>query len=287
MSKNKVWLITGASKGLGLTLAKKLLTNGYRVAATSRRVAALVDELGDKSDTFLPLEMDVTNDQDVKAKVAKVVDHFGTVNVVVNNAGFGQIGTLEELSDREIKSSYEVNVFGSLNVIRHTTPILRKQQSGHIFNISSIGGYVGNFPGFGVYCSTKFAVAGFTEALAEEMKTFGVNVTLVYPGYFRTNFLSKGSVKTPLNPIGAYESARESEQTHLDQIDGNQPNDPEKAAEALIKISEQETPSVHLFLGKDAYHYAGLKIEGILQEMDKNEPLGTSTEIASEAASTN
>lgn len=287
MSKNKVWLITGASKGLGLTLAKKLLSNGYRVVATSRSVAALVNEIGSSSEIFLPLEMDVTNDQDVKSKVTKIVDHFGTLDVVVNNAGFAQIGTLEELSDIEVKNSYEVNVFGCLNVIRHTTPFLRRQKSGHIFNISSIGGYVGNFPGFGIYCSSKFAVAGFTEALAEEMKGFGVNVTLVYPGYFRTNFLSKGSVKTPTSSIGAYESARELEQAHLKQIDGNQPNDPERAAEVLIEISEQKTPSVHLFLGKDAYYYAGLKKEVIQKELDKNEKIGTSTEIASESSSNN
>lgn len=285
MSTNNVWFITGASKGLGLTLAKKLLTNGYRVAATSRSVAALVDELGTTSDTFLPLEMDVTDDQDVKATVARTVDHFGTVDVVVNNAGFGQIGTLEELSDEEVKRSYEVNVFGCLNVVRHTAPILRSQQSGHIFNISSIGGYVGNFPGFGIYCSTKFAVAGFTEALAEEMKAFGVKVTLVYPGYFRTNFLSKESVKTPQSPIKAYGSARESEHAHLNHIDGNQPNDPEKAAAVLIEVTKQAAPSVHLFLGKDAYHYAGLKMEAIKGELEKNKQLGRSTEIA--VASTN
>ncbi|TRX54346.1 SDR family oxidoreductase [Fulvivirga sp. M361] len=282
MSKNKVWLVTGASKGLGLILVKKLLSSNYRVAATSRTVASLIDEIGDVSDSFFPIEMDVTSDNNVKGSINKVVDHFGTIDVVVNNAGFGQIGTLEELSDGEAKNSFDVNVFGCLNVIRHATPILRKQESGHIFNISSIGGYIGNFPGFGVYCATKFAVSGFTEALAEEMKGFGVNVTLVYPGYFRTNFLSKGSVKTPVNPIEAYSIARESEQAHLNQINGNQPNDPEKAAEVMIAVSEQEAPLVHLFLGKDAYQYAGTKIDLIQKEMEGNEALGTSTEILSE-----
>lgn len=279
MSTKNVWFVTGASKGLGLTLVKKLLTNGYRVAATSRNAASLIHEIGTVSDTFLPVELDVTNDNDVKKAVIKAVDHFGTINVVVNNAGFGQVGTLEELGDQEVRNNFDVNVFGSLNVIRHTAPVLRKQGSGHIFNISSIGGYVGNFPGFGVYCSTKFAVAGFTEALAEEMEGFGVHVTLVYPGYFRTSFLSKGSIKTPTNPIAAYQSARESEQAHLNQIDGNQPNDPGKAAEVLMKVSEQEAPPVHLFLGKDAYHHAGLKIERIRAEMASNEPLGMSTDL--------
>ena len=167
-------------------------------------------------------------------------------------------------------------------MIRNAVSFLREQGSGHIFNISSIGGYIGSFPGFGVYCATKFAVAGFTEALAEEMNGFGVKVTLVYPGYFRTNFLSKGSVKTPAHPIAAYASARESEQAHLNEIDGNQPNDPEKAAEVLIEVSEQEAPLVHLFLGKDAYKYAGVKIERIQAEMESNEQLGTSTEVITE-----
>ncbi|WP_258100602.1 SDR family oxidoreductase [Marinoscillum pacificum] len=281
MKTKKVWFITGASRGLGLALAKKLIENGYYVAGTSRSLNALIQELGNASETFLPLEMDVTNDKDVKEAIIQTIDHFGVIDVVVNNAGFGQIGTLEELSDQEVKNSYDVNVFGYLNVIRNVTSHLRKQKSGHIFNISSIGGYVGNFPGFGIYCSTKFAVAGFTEALAEEMKAFNVNVTLVYPGYFRTNFLSKGSVKTPEKPIEAYESARELEQAHLGQIDGNQPNDPEKAADALIKICQQQTPPGHLFLGKDAYHYAGLKMELIQAELAKNEQIGTATEVES------
>lgn len=285
MTNSKVWFVTGASKGLGLTLIKKLRSNGYRVAATSRSAASLIKEVGDISDTFFPVEMDVTSDKHVKEVIDKTVRHFGTIDVVVNNAGFGQIGTLEELSDEEARNSFDVNVFGCLNVIRHATPILRKQGSGHIFNISSIGGYLGNFPGFGVYCSTKFAVAGFTEALAEEMKGFGVSVTLVYPGYFRTNFLSKGSIKTPANPIAAYETARESEQAHLSQIDGNQPNDPGKAAKVLIEVSKQETPLVHLFLGKDAYHYAGVKMERIQAEMAGNERLGTSTDIMDETES--
>ncbi len=283
MSTKKVWFVTGASRGLGFTLVKKLLSEGYHVAATSRSAGSLIKTIGNVSDTFLPVEMDVTDDNNVSEVMAKTVDHFGRIDMVVNNAGFGQTGTLEELSDEEVKNSFNVNVFGSLNVIRHATPFLRQQRSGHIFNISSIGGYIGSFPGFGVYCSTKFAVAGFTEALAEEMKGFDVHITLVYPGYFRTGFLSKGSVKTPANPIAAYESARETEQAHLNQIDGNQPNDPEKAAEVLINVSEQKAPPVHLFLGKDAYHYAGVKIERIQAEMDDNKQLGTSTEIISES----
>jgi len=279
METKKVWFVTGASKGLGLTLVKKLLAQDYRVAATSRNVQSLVNEIGDVSDSFLPLEMSLTDNENVKAAIAESINHFGQIDVVVNNAGFGLMGTLEELSDEEVKNNFEVNVFGSLNVIRNVAPHLRKQLSGHIFNISSIGGYSGGFPGFGIYCSTKFAVAGFTEALAEEMKEFNVHTTLVYPGYFRTDFLTKGSVKTPSNPIADYKAARENEKAHLEGINGNQPNDPEKAAEVLIALTKESNPPVHFFMGKDATHYAKQKIELIQTAMSQYETLANSTDI--------
>ncbi|MGS2762619.1 SDR family NAD(P)-dependent oxidoreductase [Sinomicrobium sp. M5D2P9] len=279
MDTNNVWLVTGASKGLGLSLVKKLLDEGYRVAATSRTVAALEDEIGRVSEEFLPLEMDVTNNTDVKETIAKCVAHFGKLDVVVNNAGFGLIGSLEELSDAEMRNNFDVNVFGSLNVIRNAMPYLRKQRSGHIFNIASVGGYTGGFPGFGIYCSTKFAVAGFTEALAEEVKEFGVNATIVYPGYFRTDFLSGGSIKTAALPIAEYTGVRTAEQAHLRDIDGNQPNDPERAAGIFIEVSKLPKPPVHLFLGKDAYALAKEKISLIQDTMKAYEELGTSTEI--------
>lgn len=281
MDTKKVWFVTGASKGLGLTLVKKLLENDYRVAATSRTVQSLIKEVGNVSDRFLPLEMELTDDGNVKATIAKCVSHFGRIDVVVNNAGFGLIGTLEELTDAEVKNNFDVNVFGSLNVIRNVTPYLRQQRSGYIFNIASIGGYSGGYPGFGIYCASKFAVAGFTEGLAEEIKDFGVHVSVVYPGYFRTDFLSGGSVKTASNPINAYKSARASEQAHLNDINGNQPNDPARAAEILMEVSELSAPPVHLFLGKDAYAVASQKIDLIQQTMAEYETLGTSTEITS------
>ena len=277
MNTEKVWFITGASKGLGLTLTKKLLAQGFSVAATSRNKQSLIQEIGAESKKFLALEMDLTHNANVKKAMEATTAHFGKIDVVVNNAGYSQIGTLEELSADEVEHNFKVNVFGALNVIRNAAPYLRKQQSGHIFNISSIGGYTGNFAGFGIYCSTKFAVAGFTEALAEEMKSFGVHTTLVYPGYFRTNFLSKGSVQTPAHEIEDYTTAREMEQAHLNDINGNQPNDPEKAADVFIALSEQENPPVHFFMGEDAYHYAHIKIETIQKAMKENEVLGTST----------
>jgi len=269
MNTKKVWLVTGASKGLGLSLVKKLLKEGFRVIATSRNKHALIQELGDVSDLFLPIEVNLSDNEDVKNAIATSMAHFGKLDVIVNNAGFGQIGTLEELTDEEARSSFDINVFGSLNIIRNAMPYLRQHKSGHIFNIASIGGFSGGFAGWGIYCATKFAVAGLTESLAEEVKGFGIKATVVYPGYFRTDFLAKGSVQTPQHTIEAYEAARQSEQAHLNDIDGHQPNDPDKAADALIAISKSENPPVHLFLGSDAYDIVYKKIDILTNDVEQ------------------
>ncbi len=277
MNANKVWFVTGASKGLGLSLVKKLLSEGYRVAATSRTLSSLEEQIGESSADFLPLEVNIVSETSVKEAVEKTISHFGGLDVVVNNAGYGQMGTLEELSDEEARANYDVNVFGLLHVIRQVMPHFRARQGGHFFNISSIGGYSANFAGWGIYCSTKFAVSGLTEGLAAEAAGFGVKVTLVYPGYFRTSFLSSDSVKTPVRSIEAYEAARQSEAFHQDEMDGNQPGDPEKAADALIKMSLEENPALHLFLGEDAYSVAQKKIQEVNGDIEKWKEVTLST----------
>lgn len=264
MQNTKVWFITGASKGLGLMLVRELLKQNYLVAATSRTIKSLKEAVGAHKN-FYPLAVDITNNNAVAQAIHDTVTQFGQIDVIVNNAGYSQTGTIEELTEAEVKMNFDVNVYGSLNVIRNVVPYFRKQKSGHIFNISSIGGLVGNFPAFGIYCASKFAVAGFTEALAEEMKAFNIRTTLVYPGYFRTNFLSAGSIQTPQHPIEAYYEARELEAAHLNQINGNQPNDPQKAAELFITLSNLDNPPVHFFMGKDAYEVVQGKI-ALLQE---------------------
>ncbi len=281
MNKEKVWLVTGASKGLGLVLVQQLLAGGYKVAATSRTTQALTAAVGEGyGDRFLPLEVSLTSEQSVKDAVDKTIAAFGTIDVVVNNAGYGQIGTLEELSDEEARSNFDINVFGLLNVIRHTMPHLRAQQSGHIFNIASVGGYTGNFPGWGIYCATKFAVAGLTESLAAEVKPFGVQATVVYPGYFRTDFLSPDSIAVAAQPIAAYEAARESQRMHQEDINGRQQGDPLKAAEVMIRVAAAEQPPVHLFLGQDAYDMAELKKGMIQADMLAWQKEGTATGFA-------
>jgi NAD(P)-dependent dehydrogenase (short-subunit alcohol dehydrogenase family) len=277
MEQQKVWFVTGASKGLGLTLTKKLLAQGCRVAATSRRKMDLVKAAGAESAHFLPLEVDLEDEKSVHDALAATVQHFGTLDVVVNNAGYGQIGTLEELTDGEARKNFDVNVFGLLHVVRHAMPHLRARGAGHIFNIASIGGYDGRFAGWGIYCATKFAVAGLSEGLAEEVKRFGVHVTIVYPGYFRTSFLTGDSVRTPAHPIAAYAEARASEEAHQREINGNQPGDPEKAAAVLIRASNEPEPPLHLFLGEDAYQSAQQKIQSVQTELGKWKALTLST----------
>jgi len=275
-SNQKVWFITGASKGLGLSLAKKLLTEGEKVVATSRNLEELNNAVGEH-DNFFPLQLNLTDEQNVGEGIDKAVKHFGKIDVVVNNAGYGLTGALEELSDEEARKNFDINVFGSLNVIRKALPYLREQKSGHIFNIASIGGFYGDFPGFGIYCATKFAVHGFSESLGAEVKDFGIKVTVVSPGYFRTNFLDDSSLNTPKNPIQDYKKVRESEALHENDIKGNQAGDPEKAALAFIKTANLENPPMHLFLGEDAYGMAAAKIEAVKRDLESVKDFATAT----------
>jgi NAD(P)-dependent dehydrogenase (short-subunit alcohol dehydrogenase family) len=276
MSTQKVWFVTGASKGLGLSLVKQLLNKGYKVAATSRSIADLTSAVGE-SEGFLPLSVNIKAEDSVAEAVTQTISRFGKIDVVVNNAGYGLTGSLEELTDAESRDNFDVNVFGSLNVIRQVMPHLREQGSGHIFNIASIGGFTGNFPGFGIYCATKFAVHGFTESLAAEVKSFGVKATVVSPGYFRTNFLAPDSLAVPKNEIQAYKEVREVQSAHQNDINGNQAGDPEKAVEVIIYVAESAEAPLHLFLGEDAYNLADQKIEAVKSDLESWREAATST----------
>lgn len=276
MENQKVWLVTGASKGLGLTLVKKLLNSGKSVTATSRSLTDLQKAVGDHPN-FLPLSVNLVDENSVETAVRETISRFGRIDVVVNNAGYGMLGALEELSDQEARSNFDINVFGALNMIRKVLPQLRKQQSGHIFNISSIGGFTGNFPGFGIYCATKFAVSGFTESLAAEVKSFGIKATVVEPGYFRTDFLSSGSLAVPNSVIEDYREVRESQDAHQNQINNQQPGDPEKGVDVIIAAAAAENPPLHLFLGADAYQLAEDKITAIKQDLADWKALATNT----------
>jgi len=279
MDTNKIWLVTGASKGMGLTLVKKLLTEGYKVAATSRDVNVLKDAVGNNSANFLPLQVDLVSEVSVSEAISTAIKHFGKIDIVVNNAGYGQLGTLEELSDIEARENFDINIFGMLNVIRHTMPHFRENKSGQFINISSIAGFLGGFAGWGIYNATKFAVAGLSEALAIETKSMGVKTTIVYPGYFKTNFLLKDSLQLSKNPIAEYKEARDLEVWHDTEAIGNQPGNPEKLADVFITIAENDNPPLHLFLGSDSLSMAKGKIESLQNEIDANEALTLSTDF--------
>ncbi|MGV3601411.1 MAG: oxidoreductase [Dyadobacter fermentans] len=277
MENRKFWFVTGASKGLGLALVQKLLAGGFSVAATSRTVADLKNAVGHTGPEFLPLGVSLTDEASVGQAIADTVAAFGRIDVIVNNAGYGLAGSIEELSDAESRGNFDVNVFGTLNVIRAAMPYLRAQQSGHIMNVSSIGGLIGAFPGFGIYCATKFAVSGLSESLATEVAEFGIKVTVVEPGYFRTDFLTAGSFATPKNQIADYQKVRESQDAHQQQINGAQPGDPVKAAEAIIRVALEQNPPVHLLLGEDAFGLAQAKINALSTEMENWKSVSLST----------
>ncbi|MBX0288914.1 SDR family NAD(P)-dependent oxidoreductase [Hymenobacter sp. HSC-4F20] len=277
MSNPTTWFVTGASQGLGLALAKQLLATGHRVAATSRRGSSLTQAIGPASAQFLPLETDLTSEASVQQAVAHTIATFGHLEVVVNNAGYGIGGSPEELTDAETRQAFDVNVFGTLNVIRQTMPHLRAAQRGHIINISSIAGMAGA-TGWAVYAATKAAVQGLSEVLAQDVAPFGIKVTVVAPGAFRTNFLTPESLVLARQPIAAYQQVRASHEKYL-QLNGAQAGDPDKAAAAIIGLAAEPNPPVHLLLGQDAYQRATQKLAELQQEFQAWHPLTVSTDF--------
>jgi NAD(P)-dependent dehydrogenase (short-subunit alcohol dehydrogenase family) len=233
---------------MGLKLSNLLLSLGHQVIATSRNTTELEQSITGNKNNFLPLEVDITSDKDVKKAIDLAVAHFGRIDVVINNAGYSLVGSMEEMSDQEFRSTMDVNLFGTVNIIRNVIPYLRKQGSGHIINISSNAGYVG-FPNAASYNAAKFGVIGLTEALAQEVKSFGINVTVVAPGQFRTEFMN--SIQYVKNRIGVY-GIDEAEKT-WSAYSGKQQGDPNKLANILVRVAEMEHPPLHLLLGPDTF----------------------------------
>ena len=271
----KVWFITGASRGFGLELTRLLLEKGHRVASTTRRLANLELAIGRENDRFLPLEVDLVNEDSVKNALTKTVEKFGGMDVIVNNAGYGQFGYVEEISDTLVRREFDVNVFGALNVIRNALPCLRRQRSGHIFNLSSMAGFTG-FPGSGIYCASKFAIAGLSESLRDELADFGIRVTCVMPGNFRTDFLAD-SMQFEDGAIPDYAEKREAFHMLLKKMNRQQIGNPVRGAEIILSVSAMENPPLHLFLGPDAYKVATRQIKKIRADMDSIEPVAIDT----------
>lgn len=263
---HRVWMITGTSQGFGHELVRAALKAGDSVVATSRDPFKVAADFSDSAEELLTVRVDLRDPSQIAAAVQGAIDSFGRIDVLVNNAGHGLIGAVEEANDSEIASVYETNVFGLLRVTRAVLPHMRQQRRGHIVNLSSIGGLVG-IPGFGIYNATKFAVEGISEALAEEVLPFGIGVTIVEPGPFRTDFLG-GSLAYAGREMPEYEQT--SGRTRLGAVErnGNQPGDPVRAAEAIVKAVMSDNPPKHLLLGRFAYERAVEKLDNLRKEFE-------------------
>jgi NAD(P)-dependent dehydrogenase (short-subunit alcohol dehydrogenase family) len=277
MKNSKVWFVTGASKGLGLTLVKQLLQAGHKVAATSRNTSSLENAVHIEDDSFLPIALNLSSDEHVAQAILQAEEKFGRIDVVVNNAGYGIGGSIEELSDRETRDSFDINVFGTINVIRHVLPIMRRQESGHIINISSIAG-IAPATGWSVYGATKHAVIGLTEVLAEDVSASGIKVTVIAPGAFRTNFMNADSLILSEKKIDAYAGIRASHERYA-KMSGNQLGDPEKAAKVMIELTELEEPPLYLLLGSDAFSRAFTKLDLLASSYKQWEVMTKSTDF--------
>jgi NAD(P)-dependent dehydrogenase (short-subunit alcohol dehydrogenase family) len=240
---NKTWFITGTSRGFGREWTKAALERGDRVAATARDTSTLDDLRTEHGDALLPLALDVTNREAAFAAVKQAHERFGRLNIVVNNAGYGHFGMVEEISEQEARAQIETNLFGALWVTQAALPFLRKQGSGHIVQVSSIGG-ISAFPSVGIYHASKWGLEGISQALAQEVKEFGINVTLVEPGGFSTDWSGPSSKRSAPNP--AYNGLREREQQWRAS---NVPGDPIASAAAIMRVVDADPPPLRVFFG--------------------------------------
>ncbi|BFG79109.1 oxidoreductase [Paraburkholderia terrae] len=273
----RVWFITGASRGLGALMAEAALADGNAVVAAGRNAAAIVERLGE-SPALLPVALDVTSEAQAQAAVEAAVEKFGRIDVLINNAGFGLLAAVEESSDADVRRMYDTNVFGLLNVTRAVLPVMRKQRSGHVINMSSIGGYRSG-AGFGVYCSTKFAVEGITEALHAELKPLGIHATVVEPGYFRTDFLDGSSLLVGKDIIDDYDETSGNVRRFAVGMNHNQPGDPQKLATALVTLVDAQTPPLRLPLGTDTLKAIAEKNDYVTTETEAWKTLAASTDF--------
>lgn len=266
-SQARVWLITGSSTGFGRTLAEAVLDQGETVVLTARNPQQVEDLTAKFPDRTLAQRLDVTNPKEVREVVKQAIATFGRIDVLVNNAGYGTLGAIEEISDEDIRRQFETNVFGALDLTRAVLPHLRQQRSGHIINFSSVGGFV-SFPGSGIYCSTKFALEGISEALAQEVAPLNIKVIIVEPGAFRTDFSGRSLVVSDAQ-IADYEPVIGQYRQWVQDIDGQQPGDPKKAASAIIQAVNSENPPLRLALGADAVNAIDAKLKSVKEELDE------------------
>ena len=277
MKKTKTWIITGASRGFGLEISKAVLASGDNVVATVRRKPEELAAKLDHSPKLYVAILDISDEAEAIKVAAQTVEKFGSIDVLANNAGFGLLGGVEEISDQEARRVYETNVFGLLKVTRAVLPHMRRQRSGHVINFSSVGGLTGS-AGWGIYCSTKFAVEGVTEALAKELAPLGIFATTVEPGYFRTNFLASASLLRAEKTIEDYAETAGAMREIATEVSCHQPGDPVKLAAAIVRLAGSPKPPVHLPLGTDTLKHYREKTEAFDKEIAEWHDVITSTD---------
>jgi NAD(P)-dependent dehydrogenase (short-subunit alcohol dehydrogenase family) len=262
----KVWFITGCSTGFGRELAKLVLDRGYRAVVTARDPAKVEDIASGRIDRALVLELDVTDPIEVDAAVMSALTHFGRIDVLVNNAGVGYFGAVEESDDEEVRRMFEINFFGLSSMTRAVLPAMRRQRSGHIVNISSIGG-LKSFPTLAYYHATKYAVEGFSESLALEVAPLGIKVTIVEPSGFRTDWAGRSAAESK-DHIADYAPTAGKNRDDIRGYSGKQPGDPVRAAAAIIAAVESSNPPLRLLLGKAALKNARIKLDSLKHDFD-------------------
>jgi NAD(P)-dependent dehydrogenase (short-subunit alcohol dehydrogenase family) len=277
INTSRVWFITGSSTGFGRILAEILLKRGERVAVTARNPDQIQDVVAGYKETGLALALDVTQQSQVASAVADAEKFFGRIDVLVNNAGYGYLAAIEEGEDHEVRAMFETNFFGLVAVTKAVLPGMRARRTGHILNISSIGGFVGN-PSAGYYAATKFAVEGLSEALAKEVEPLGIRVTAIEPGPFRTDWAGR-SLKTAKTSLSDYVDTAGARSHQISGRSGKQPGDPVRAAEAMITIVEADQPPHNLFLGKIAVDMAREKLTCLARGIDQWETLSVGTDF--------
>ena len=263
---DKVWMITGCSTGFGRELAKGALELGYRVGVASRNIRDVQDLVSAFPQTALAVQLDVTNPEEIRSSVEQVTGHFGRIDVLVNNAGIGYFGAIEESEETEVRRMFEINFFGLANMTKEVLPQMRSRRSGHIINIASIGGLVG-FPGVGFYNATKFAVDGYSESLSKEVAPLGIKVTIIAPSGFRTDWAGRSANNSPVI-IEDYAATAGANKETIRGYSGNQPGDPSRAAAAIIKVVESSQPPLRLLLGAGAVKGARNKLDILKADFD-------------------
>ena len=285
MKMQKTWFIAGGSGGFGLAITNAALAKGDRVVATFHSHGQdLLNEFN-QNPNLLVVKMDVAVEPQVKDAVQQAIDRFDKVDILVNSAGYGLLAGVEEASDAEVKQNYEVNVFGTLHVVRAMLPFMRKERSGHIINISAAGG-LSAYAGWGLFCSTQFALEGITEALALELNPLGIYATVVAPGFFRTNFLDKSSLVSSKLIMEDYAGTVGVMREFVANVNKKEAGDPQKLAEAIIKLAASKNPPVHLPLGNDALDRYRAKTSAFERNIQEWYDTITTTDYADEVAAT-